>query len=172
MTVQLLGSIYSYQGTSTDDKPTIGVVTGSQYRELDTSRQFQYDGGIWNRQYDLSRVGLQSRIVFSVATSIVSYSTTFNAYGKALTGYLAEVGTNGNTSQTRTFTLSNADGITLWSTDLAIYTDTGITTTLGMSTVYTMSPNIPVDGTYTIALSISTNTTVVVTDALTFFFQA
>ncbi len=173
MTVQLLGSIYNYQGLSSDAKPVIDIPVGSGFRELDTSRIYQWSGTAWQRQYDLSRVGKQDRITFSVATSVVAYSTTFSAYGKSFTGYVAEIGTNGNTSQIRTFSIVDSNSITVWSTSLACNTDTGITTALGNSTVYTMTPNIPVDGTYTISLAISTNTTMpTLTDAITFFFQA
>lgn len=172
MTVIALQNVTEYQGKSTDIKP-IHVRAGSRFHEIDTSRTYYFDGTNWTRQYEAGALGAQSRITFAVSTGVVSYSTTFSAYGRSFTGYLAEIGTNGNTSQIRTFTLTNSNSVSVWSTTLACNTDTGITTALGNSTVYTMTPNIPIDGTYTISLSISTNTTMPsLTEAITFFFQA
>lgn len=167
MTVQLLGVINSYQGLSTDVKPTGSAITitpGSVFRELDTGVEYRYDGTSWNRQ--MVGFSLSSRILLTVATSAASFSTSLNLAGKGLVGYFAEVGNGGGTSQIRTFSVQSSAGVTVWSTTMVWATAGSSGSTFGG-----VSPTVVLDGAYTIALSLSTYVTSACTDAIQLCFQ-
>jgi hypothetical protein len=37
----------NYNGLSTDDKPTVGVYTGDNFFEVDSSKQYKFNGTTW-----------------------------------------------------------------------------------------------------------------------------
>jgi len=45
--VKLNGSTMEYFGKSTDVKPTVDIIKGSTYFEIDTTDVYMYDGTIW-----------------------------------------------------------------------------------------------------------------------------
>ena len=47
MTVQLMTTIYRWNGISSDEKPNSGVTEGSTFHYVDTGEEFIYHNGMW-----------------------------------------------------------------------------------------------------------------------------
>jgi hypothetical protein len=82
-TVTLLRAPQSYQGLSTDTKPTTGVLFGATFRESNTGREFIYNGSSWfqNRKYVASSQGVLAAAAASTGIAAAGYSNASVVYG-------------------------------------------------------------------------------------------
>lgn len=94
MTVALLAGFAHYQGTSVDDKPTEGIVTGSTFRETDTGATFVYDGATWKQTWvtvagpDGKPIGRETNIILEE----LLLETKLLRHGLVLQGIVEDIG--------------------------------------------------------------------------------
>ena len=90
MAVILITRAQDYIGLSSDTKPTVGVLAGSEFYETDSGATYIYDGSAWNIRVDLGPFRATKTVTFTGAAGLGAIGTVsyFTVTGQVLIVYI------------------------------------------------------------------------------------
>lgn len=173
MTVHRERLIHKFTGLAADTKPVAEIEGGSalsagcEFYEADTRRSYIFDGSTsW---YDNGRYYLDDRVDIAITTtsSHLYSGDSVTKRGDLLRQYVITLGASTN-APTRTLSIVDSNSVSVWASTAI----TGTTGAVNISRLLPTSEQIVLDGAYTVAWTLSTNSaTTGIYDYYTFGFD-